>query len=168
MRALILLSLCLLSACGFEPLYQTGPKGGISAALTGVEVSPIPDRIGQIVHNHLTRSVRPQDNGTSTHRLEISLEPSVEGFGFRSDEAITRERIRLVARYQLIDLTSGDVVFDDVVRSDTSIDVVQSDYATLVAEERAGERNAEQISNLILSRLALYFRAQEKRSEGAQ
>ncbi|MFZ5610443.1 MAG: LPS assembly lipoprotein LptE [Pseudomonadota bacterium] len=154
----------LIAACGFEPLYaERGPRGGVVHALSGVTVAPIPDRVGQLVHNRLTTGLTPSGSADDvTHRLEIELDSSIEGFGFRADEAITRERIRLVAHYRLIDAASSDVVFEDVVRADTSIDLVQSDYAIIIAEEKASARNAEQVADLILSRLALYFRAHDK------
>lgn len=168
LKYLSILALLTLSACGFEPLYGTQNGARVQNRLSGVEVTPIPDRLGQLVHNHLTKGVRPDDQGQTSHRLEVSLDPSIEGFGFRSDESITRERIRLVARYQLIDVKSGEAVFDDVVSANTSIDVVQSDFATVAAEEKARERNAERVSQLILTRLALYFRAEQKQQETGQ
>lgn len=167
-KQLSIILLLLLSACGFEPLYGTQGNSSVQNRLSGVAISPIPDRLGQLVHNHLSKGVRPDDQGQTRHRLEVSLDPSIEGFGFRSDESITRERVRLVARYQLIDVKSGEAVFDDVVSANTSIDVVQSDFATVAAEEKARERNAERVSQLILTRLALYFRAELKQNEAAQ
>ncbi|MGD8325736.1 MAG: hypothetical protein PVF65_02365 [Sphingomonadales bacterium] len=163
-----LLLLLLLGGCGFEPLYGTQPNSNVQKQLSGVQVSPIPDRLGQLVHNELSKGVRPDDGGQTTYRLDVALDPSLEGFGFRSDESITRERVRLVARYQLIDVRSGETVFDDVVSANTSIDVVQSDFATVAAEEKARERNAQRVSDLILTRIALFFRAKEKQAEGGQ
>lgn len=160
--SLSLLAASSLSGCGFEPLYATSQTSSVSQQLQGVEIGPIPDRLGQVVRNELTKGVRPSGGRGTNYRVEVVLEPSIEGFGFRSDESITRERVRLVARYQLIDLKTGDTLYDDVVRADTSIDVVQSDFATVAAEEKATQRNAIQVSELILRRLALFFRAQEK------
>ncbi|RME65127.1 MAG: hypothetical protein D6782_06865 [Alphaproteobacteria bacterium] len=154
------LATSLLAGCGFEPLYAERGGAGVVDRLAGVAIAPIPDRLGQLVHNRLSQGVTPQGTPAAiTHRLEVDLLQSIEGFGFRSDEAITRERVRLIAHYRLIDTASDEVVVAETTHADTSIDVLLSDFATYSAEQAAGERNARQVADAILARIALYMRA---------
>lgn len=160
-RLALLLLLFWTAACGFEPLYAERGSTGVTGRLAGVTVEPIPDRLGQLVHNHLSRGIAPEGSGAGiTHRLEVDLLESIEGFGFRSDESITRERIRLVAHYRLVAADTETILVDETTHADSSIDVLLSDYATLAAEQAASERNARQVADTILARIALFMRAQ--------
>ena len=48
------------------------------------------------------------------------------------------------------------VVLDDTAGSDTAIDVVSSEYATVAAEETALEQLADKVADQIVARLAVY------------
>lgn len=160
-RLALILMLFLTAACGFEPLYAHRGSTDVVDRLSGVFIAPIPDRLGQLVHNRLNQGIAPEGSGEAiTHHLEVDLLESIEGFGFRSDEAITRERIRLVAHYRLVAADTGAILVDETTHADSSIDVLLSDYATLAAERAASERNAQQVADTILARIALYMRAQ--------
>jgi LPS-assembly lipoprotein len=69
---------------------------------------------------------------------------------------VTRERRTLRARYQLVELGSGQVVLDATAGSDAGIDVVSSEYATVAAEQTAAERLTEVVADQIVSRLGLF------------
>ena len=77
----------------------------------------------------------------------------------RSDDALTRERRTLRARYQLTDLTSGDIILDATEGSDAGIDVVGSEYAVIAAENTALENLAERLAGQIVTRLSARARA---------
>ena len=64
------------------------------------------------------------------------------------------------ARYQLVDLASGEILLDASAGSDAGIDVVSSEYATIAAEETALENLAKDVADRIVSRLALTLRGQ--------
>ena len=71
---------------------------------------------------------------------------------------MTRERRVLRARYQLVDLSSGAIVLDATAGSDSGIDVVSSDYATIAAERAAIERLAQVVADQIVTRVSLTLR----------
>lgn len=99
--------------------------------------------------------------GTSPrYRLDVRLDDSLEGFALLSDDTIGRERRTLRARYQLVDLASGEVVFDDSLGSDAGIDVVSSDYATIAAEQTALENLAKDVADRIVTRVSLRLRGE--------
>jgi LPS-assembly lipoprotein len=86
----------------------------------------------------------------------VKLDDDITGFGLRRNNQITRERRSLRARYQLTDMTTNSVVLDATAESDAGIDVVNSEYATIAAEQSALERLAEDIAGQIVARLALF------------
>src|SRR3546814_8847275 len=85
-----------------------------------------------------------------------SSDLSITVFGVRSDDAITRERRTLRARYQLVDGQNGQVLLDATAAQDAGIDVVGSEYATIAAENTALERLASGIADQIVARRAVY------------
>ena len=88
------------------------------------------------------------------------LDDDLEGLGLLTDDTVGRERRTLRARYQLVDLASGEILLDASAGSDAGIDVVSSEYATIAAEETALENLAKDVADRIVSRLALTLRGQ--------
>jgi LPS-assembly lipoprotein len=88
----------------------------------------------------------------------VLLDDKLEGLGLISDDTIGRERRTLRARYQLVDLASGEIVLDASAGSDAGIDVVSSEYATIAAEDTALENLSNDVADRIVARLALALR----------
>lgn len=151
-----LLLLAALSGCGLRPLYSGGSDGTIAQSLAGVTVAPIAGKNGWLVQNALRDRLAIASEGEARFRLEIELDDQIEGFGVRADDAITRERRTLRARYRLVDLQGGTTVVDATAGSDAGIDVVRSEYATIAAENTALERLANEVADQIVARVALY------------
>jgi LPS-assembly lipoprotein len=157
MRAIVLAALVLpLSACALEPLYGGGASGTVASSLRQVAVAPIPGRDGWLVYNKLKEQLGETGEGEAAYRLEVELDDEIIGLGIRGDRAVTRERRTLRARYRLVTLSTGLVVLDATAGSDAGIDVVNSEYATVAAEETAAERLAGEVADQIVARLALY------------
>lgn len=150
--------LLLLAGCGLQPIYSGGQSGAVAQALSGVDVAPIPGRNGWLVQNALADRIAALRDGTPRYRLVVELDDRIEGFGIRRDDAITRERRTLRARYRLTDAGTGAVLVDATAGSDAGIDVVRSEYATIAAENTALERLAQEVADQIVARLALYAR----------
>lgn len=151
-----LLALALLSGCGLRPLYSGGSEGAIAQSLAGVTVAPIAGKNGWLVQNALRDRLAIASEGEARYRLEIELDDQIQGFGVRADDAITRERRTLRARYRLVDLQGGTTVVDATAGSDAGIDVVRSEYAAIAAENTALERLANEVAEQIVARVALY------------
>jgi LPS-assembly lipoprotein len=157
MRApLALAALCLaLAGCTLRPLYAGGGSGPVAQTLHGVQVAPIQGRAGWLVRTALEDRLGAR-GGDPVYRLEVELDDNITGFGIRSDDAVTRERRTLRARYRLVDAHAGTVLLDATAGSDAGIDVVSSEYATVAAEQTALEHLAVEIADQIVSRIALY------------
>ena len=147
--------LATLPGCSLHPLYAGGGSGPVAQALHGIEVGPIQGRAGWLVRTALEDRLGRGD-GAAVYRLEVELDDNITGFGIRSDDAVTRERRTLRARYRLVETGKGTVVLDATAGSDAGIDVVASEYATVAAEQTALERLSKEVADQIVTRLALY------------
>ena len=155
--AIVLAALLALSGCGLHPLYSGGGSGVAATMLGSVDVGPIAGRAGWLVRPALTdRLDVGQVKAAARYRLEVELDDQITGFGVRTDNAVTRERRALRARYRLVDAASGTVLLDATAGSDAGIDVVSSEYATVAAEQTALERLSDAVADQIVARLALY------------
>jgi len=162
---LLMLSLAL-SGCGLKPLYAGGSKGGVAQTLGTVEVAPIEGKAGWLVRNALTDRLRASPKGAAVYRLEIELDDQISGFGIRTDDAVTRERRTLRARYRLVEIAKGTVVLDATAGSDAGIDIVSSEYATIAAENTALENLSQVVADQILGRVALFAQRSAGQDEG--
>lgn len=163
MKALLALALpLLLAACGLQPMYAGGGKGAVAQGLTAIDVSSIPGRSGWLVRNALVdRLGTASSSGSAQYRLDVRLDDNLEGFALLSDDTIGRERRTLRARYQLVDISSGEIMLDASAGSDAGIDVVSSEYATIAAEQTALENLARDVADRIVTNVALQLRRTE-------
>ena len=150
-----------LSGCGLSPLYGGGTAGPVQTMLSGVEVAPIEGEAGWLVSNAVRDRIEATRSGELRYRLEIKLDDQIVGLGVRRDDVVTRERRTLRARYQLIDIATGQTVLDATAGSDAGIDVASSEYATIAAEKSALERLSGIVADQIVARLARYARSTE-------
>jgi LPS-assembly lipoprotein len=159
MRLFALALALVLSACGLKPMYAGGASGTVAQGLAGIEVSPIEGKNGWLMRNALIDRLGAKPaGGSARYRLDVRLDDKLEGLGLLSDDTIARERRTLRARYQLVDLATGEIVLDATAGSDAGIDVVSSEYATIAAENTALENLTKQVADRIVSRIALTLR----------
>lgn len=158
----LMITLFILSGCGFTPMYGENRAGdGLSETFSNVAIAPINDRIGQIVQNHLRDRMNPYGSPAAPdYILRVTLNQALEGYGFRTDESVTRESLTLTATYQLVDQKTGDVVLQDEVRAIQAYDMIQSDFANFSTQQDAEARTALQIAELLTARLGLYFKSE--------
>jgi LPS-assembly lipoprotein len=162
-RAGILLALAAplalsLGGCGLQPMYAGGASGPVAQALAAVEVPPIEGRAGWLVRNALTDRLGAAGGAPARYRLDVRLDDQLEGLGVLSDDTVGRERRTLRARYQLVDLSDGEILLDATAGSDAGIDVVSSEYATIAAEQTALENLSREVADRIVTQLALTLR----------
>ena len=163
-RAARLAPLLLLAAaggCGLEPMYAGGGSGAVAQGLAAVDVAPIEGQAGWLVRNALRdRFTQSGAAEQPRYRLDVLLDDDLEGLGLLTDETVGRERRTLRARYQLVELASGQILVDATAGSDAGIDVVSSEFATIAAEQTALENLAVEVADRIVTRLTLALRAQ--------
>lgn len=158
----LFLVVLLVAGCGFTPMYAVPEEGGgLVEKFSAIQVEPIADRVGQVVRNGLMDRLTPAGPpGAPLYRLQVTLGEIREGFGFRPDEAITRENLRLNATYRLVRTADDKLVLQGSARSNLAYDIVQSDFANFSARQDARRRTAEQVVNIIVVRLGLFLQSQ--------
>ena len=124
--------------------------------MSSIEVAPIGGQRGWLVGNALNDRLHRQGTGNTRFRLEVELDDQITGYGVRRDNAISRERRSLRARYRLVDVATGAVLLDQSAMADAGIDVAGSEYATVAAEQTALERLSETLADQIVARVATY------------
>lgn len=159
--AALLAAALVLAACGFEPLYgrpTAATAEGPQAQMASVRIAPLPDRIGQQMHNFLRDRLNPFGQPTDpAYVLTLSLSESVEELGVRKDETATRANLRVFATYELRDAASGEVLLDGRHSSINSYNILDNQFATIFSERDARERGLRALSDAISTRLGVYF-----------
>jgi LPS-assembly lipoprotein len=148
--------LMLTAACGLRPLYSEGSRGPVAHTLRSISVGKIEGQAGWLVRTALEDRLGAQGTAEPLYRLEVELDDDISGFGIRSDNAVTRERRSLRARYRLVEASTGMVLLDATAGSDAGIDVVSSEFATVAAEQTALERLSKEVADQIVARVALF------------
>jgi LPS-assembly lipoprotein len=156
---IVVLVASVLHGCGFRPLYgKSEINTGVTQSLSQVSVDLIEDRIGQKLRNFLLDRLNP--NGEPTHpryALKVTTTSSRTDLGIERDETATRAILILNAEYLLLDNVTEEPLLQGSLQSTNSFNIVDSDFATLSAENDAQDRAAREISNDIKTRLGLYF-----------
>jgi LPS-assembly lipoprotein len=159
-RVVLLPALLLLAGCGLQPVYSGGAASPVAQGLAEVDVAPIEGRGGWLVRNALIDRMTIAKTSTAPrYRLDVRLDDRLEALGVRSNDNISRERRTLRARYQLVDISNGEIVFDATAASDAGIDVVSSEYAVIAAEQTALENLSRDLADRIVSALAQRIQA---------
>ena len=167
--------LLALSACGFQPMYgpQAEPGSGqISPAVRdSVAIAPIPERIGQQLHNALRDQLNPRGQPADpAYRLNVSIGSVSEPSTLRNDGTATRRSFQLQANWQLDDYEARTPLFRSSATATTSYNVVDQPYATVAAYRDAQERVVDRIARDIAARVAAVLAAgpREARADAAE
>ena len=153
---LIIFSLSFFSNCGFEPIYSSHNKS--NEELLHISVKNIKDRPGQILKNDLSKKLNPQNKKKITkYYLFVDLAENVEETGIRKDMSATRANLRITAKYKLQKIKDGEIILNSSIEALSSYDIVESVYATIIAEKDARNKGLKIINDSIINELAIYF-----------
>jgi LPS-assembly lipoprotein len=162
--AILLLAAALapaLAGCSYRPLYgSTSESAGVATTLSSIAIPEAEDRVGQLIRNDLMSSMQA---GKGQEKYTLLLKPVVKRNGIiaRKDPRITRDAIMLTVTYELVDQSSGSIVYEGKTFSQASFDVIRQPFADLQAETNATERAVHEVSADIRTRLAAYFAKQQ-------
>lgn len=153
-----------LTACGFHPLYGRGETAGAaptSNQLARIRIDRIPDRLGQELHNALLDRITPLGPPSEPrYFLRVAANESIQELGIRKDETATRANLRLNVTFALYDAITHKVVYEAKQRTVGSYNVLQSDFATLTAEQDVRSRLVQKVSDNIRTSLAIFLNSQ--------
>jgi LPS-assembly lipoprotein len=158
---IVLPLLMVLGACGFRPLYgsdSTSP--GVANDLASVSIPEPRDRLSQLIRNDLMSTMRPAGTAEpDRYRLDIDAvateDKSIEDSS--NSRSARRATVRVMADFELRDLSGGKTVYKGRTFSNVSYDDVQQSFADLQARTNALERGAHEIALDIRTRLAAHF-----------
>ena len=147
------------TSCGYEPIYSKNINKNINKELLSISVKNIKNRSGQILRNSLLNQLNPErERVILKYNLVIEISESKTDLAYRRDMAATRADLENSAKYLLTEIKSGEIVLKQVAKSISSFDVVESVYATLVAEKDAREKNLQVLTDNIYTNLVIFFK----------
>lgn len=153
----LLVLVALLSSCGFRPLYLKG-KQNPQPELAAIDIRPIIDRKGQILRNLLLDQLTPKGSpARPAYVLDVSIDFSIRNLGIRRNDRATRALLRVTATYSLRRKQDGAQLFNGASQADSGYDILDSDFATLVAEQDALQHSLEAVAQDIKLRLSFLF-----------
>ena len=159
-RLAVFLNLIIATGCGFQPLYSHGGANSshVLNQLARIQINPIENRTGQILRNFLQDKLTPSGVPSSPkHKLTISLKETRSDMAILRDSTSTFAKVKMDAKYQLINIETKNVLDSGTVTSTTVFNIVSSEYANLSAQKDARKRTVRIISDLVKERLALFF-----------
>ena len=145
----------LLSACGFHPVYSENNNAS-AAALATIAIAPIDDRKGQVLRTMLRERLSPKGLANrALYRLTVQLTESKAELALRKDGSATRANLTLSAVFVLERLPPYPPgIAQGSAISTNSYNVLESDYATLSAENDARDRALRMLAEEIRLRVA--------------
>ena len=156
--ALVVALPLILAGCGWRPLYADAETGAADAALRAIRVDPIAERVGQRLELALRSQFNPTGIDTpQLYELKTTLAVARSELGIQAQGLATRSKIDGYATFALIDIKSGKQLFKDSTHSFDTFDVEPNGYATVVNDNDARARVAEELSREIAARLTLFL-----------
>ena len=149
-----------VSGCGFQPLYGGTTAGGqrLSEVMAGVEVDPIPGRVGQKLRNELIfANTGGSRAAASRYRLDIAIKESVNDQLVQITGDATGQVYQLDATFQLIDSASGKVLLQGKAISRAPYNRFQEIFANVRARYDAENRAARTMSESIKTQVAAFL-----------
>jgi LPS-assembly lipoprotein len=149
-----------LGGCGFQPLYGGTTAGGqrLSEVMAGVEITPIPGRVGQKLRNELIFSnTGGGAAGPSRYKLDIAIKESVTDQLVEITGDATGQVYQLDATFKLIDPANGRVLMQGKAISRAPYNRFQEIFANVRARYDAENRAARTMSESIKTQLAAYL-----------
>jgi LPS-assembly lipoprotein len=149
-----------LAGCGFQPLYGGTTAGGqrLSEVMAGVEITPIPGRVGQKLRNEL---IFTNTGGglaaPSRYRLEIAVKESVVDQLVQITGDATGQVFQLEGTFQLFDAASGRILFQGQSVARAPYNRFQEIFANVRARYDAENRAARTMSDSIRTQVAAYL-----------
>lgn len=163
------LTIGALSGCGFRPLYGRSSGVDLGDALARVEIAPVqnntPDsrdtaRVGQQLHNMLLEGLAPRGaSGEQVYRLIVTLNESISSLAVQKSADATRADLTLTSSFHLVDLRTGLELYGANSRAVSSFNILNSEFATLMAEKGARDRAVRQLGDDIRLKIAIFLKS---------
>ncbi|MDX1711433.1 MAG: LPS assembly lipoprotein LptE [Rhodovibrionaceae bacterium] len=135
---------------------ESGPT--TQAYFASTRVAPMTDRIGQQMHNLMRDRLNPQGQPAEPlYVLRIQLREQRQSLGIRRDETASRANLIIGAQVHLIRRDGRKTLLKDVMSTTASYNILDNQFATVIAERDARERALVVLADDITRRLGLFF-----------
>jgi LPS-assembly lipoprotein len=151
-----------LAGCGFQPLYGSGSTTAsgakLSEAMAGVDVTPIPGRVGQKVRNELIfANTGGSYEAKTVYELRIAIRERVIDQLVQISGDAQGQVYQLEASFKLIDSANGKVIHEGSAVSRAPYSRYQEIFANVRARYDAENRAARTVSDSIKTQVAAYL-----------
>ncbi len=147
-----------LAGCGFQPLYGKRDRGNVITEFAYVQVAPIKDRVGQRLRNELVQRLHAAGRSQVVkYRLVTELSESTSSLAVQKSALATRANLSMTASYMLLSAGDGSSLINASEVVTVSYNLLDSEFATLMAERDARKRAVVSLSEDIRVRLGIYF-----------
>lgn len=160
----IILTLPLLSSCGFTPVYGEHASANTDqfstqAAFQDIDIAIIPDRSGQYLRNALIDRLYTQGQpANARYTLRIApIREKIYDFDITQDSEATRRQLRLNTAMVLIDNEIKQSVLSREITAIASNNILESEFSTLVTEQNVRNNSLNDLARQIERQLALHF-----------
>ena len=158
LAALAVTAAISLAGCGIQPLYGTTAGGSrLAAAMAGVDVTPIPGRVGQRVRNELIFENTGGSGQTgTTYKLDIVIKESLTNELVEISGDAKSQVYELDATFKLIS-NDGRVVLEGKATSRAPYERFETIFSNVRARYDAENRAARTVAESIKVRIASYL-----------
>ncbi len=91
------------------------------------------------------------------YTLQVGLDETITNLGIQRDDTATRSNLTIEATYTLTSAADGQAVYLNTNQVITSFNILDDQYATVVAQRSARDGALRELSDRIRTDLALYF-----------
>ena len=155
--------LILASGCGFKPIFSAGTESEVIKEMQYIEVTPIENRIGQQLRNHLEHTITPLGRAyPSKYLLKVILTEKKQSLAIQKSKIATRANLTFKAQFKLILKSNEALITKGNSRMTTKYNMLAQTFATLMAEKDARKRAVRELSVDISSKIAVYFKSTSK------
>mgnify|MGYP003651691550 CR=1 FL=1 len=158
-----------LGGCGFRPLYGRSGGADLSDILSQVEIGPVRNntansndiaRTGQQLHNALLEGLSPRGaSGEQIYHLQVTLNESISSLAVQKSADATRADLMLSSSFTLLDLRTGAGLYSGNSQAVSSFNILNSEFATLMAEKGARDRAVQQLGDDIRLKVAIFLKS---------
>ncbi len=150
-----------LAGCGLQPLYGSTASGSrLAAVMAGIEVTPIPGRVGQRVRNELIfENTGGSGQGQTAYKLDIVIKESLTNELVQISGDAKSQVYQLDATYKLIS-HDGRVVLEGKATSRAAYERFQTIFSNVRAQYDAEDRAATTVAESIKVQVAAYLSQQ--------
>jgi LPS-assembly lipoprotein len=131
----------------------------VPADLALIQIDPIKDRVGQMLHNHMRDAITPKGAPAKPrYILKITLTESIQDTAIQRTAFAVRANLVLTASFALLDATTRGSVFSGSATTTAGFSHQTAEYGTLAGEKDARERATRDLAEEIRLRLGAYFK----------